>query len=183
MRWIAGLLLVLPLVTGGCGWVSLPTISVGMFSRTPVPSVLEPAPNQKLDRIVAATGVQIYRCDPKKDRPGQFEWTFQSPEATLRDTGGRYIGRHYAGPTWEAEDGSKVVGTVQARHDAGSRTIPWLRLSARSTGPAGIFSGVTTIIRIGTDGGAPPASGCTDAEQGRILRVGYKADYNFYVTR
>jgi hypothetical protein len=76
-----------------------------------------------------------------------------------------------------------VVGTVQARHDAGSKTIPWLRLAARSTGPAGKFSGVTTIIRIGTSGGTPPAAGCNDVEQGRIVRADYTADYNFYVTR
>jgi hypothetical protein len=31
---------------------------------------------------------------------------------------GKRIGGHYAGPTWEANDGSKVVGEVLQRADA-----------------------------------------------------------------
>jgi hypothetical protein len=176
-------LLPLPLLLAGCGMSWVPSLSVGTFSRVPVPADIAPASNQKLEYVLAAKGVQIYRCDAKKDAPGQFEWTFQAPDAILRDPGGRYVGKHYAGPTWEAEDGSKVAGTVQARHDAGPRTIPWLRLGTRSTGGAGIFAGVTTIVRIDTNGGVAPASGCDAAEQGKILRVGYSADYNLYVTR
>jgi len=155
----------------------------GPFTRVPVPGELAPGADRRLEMVVVATGVQIYRCDPRKDQPGRFEWAFQSPEAVLRDTGGKYLGKHYAGPTWEAEDGSKIVGTVEARRDAPTRTaIPWLRLSARSTGTAGLFSNVTTVLRIGTNGGVPPDA-CTDLEQGTILRVPYTADYNFYVTR
>ena len=134
--------------------------------------------------VLVATGAQVYRCDPKKDQPGQFEWAFQSPEAVLRDVSGKYMGRHSAGPTWEADDGSKVVGTVQARVDAphDRKAIPWLRLTARSTGKAGLLSKTTTILRVGTKGGLAPA-GCGEADHGRILRVEYGADYNFYVPR
>jgi hypothetical protein len=153
------------------------------FTRTPVPSELAPGPDRKLEMVVAAKGVQIYRCDPKQDQPGRYEWTFQAPEAVLRDVGGKYLGKHYAGPTWEAEDGSKVVGTVEARRDAPVRNaIPWLRLSARSTGGQGLFAGVTTVLRIGTAGGVP-TNACTELQQGTIVRVPYSADYNFYVTR
>jgi hypothetical protein len=155
----------------------------GAFTRTPVPSELAPGPDRRLSMVVAARGVQIYRCDAKKDEPGRFEWTFQAPDAVLRDVGGKYVGKHYEGPTWEAEDGSKIVGTVDARREAPSRNaIPWLRLSARSTGTAGLFAGVTTVVRLGTSGGVAP-SACTDREHGTILRVPYSADYNFYVTR
>jgi hypothetical protein len=36
----------------------------------------------------------------------------KAPDADLFDEGGRRIGRHFAGPTWEAsDDGSKVIGT------------------------------------------------------------------------
>jgi len=163
------------LIVGACS--ALP----GAFTRTPVPRDLAPAANQKLELVVVGTGVQIYRCDPKSDSAGQFEWAFQAPEATLRDTSGKYLGRHYAGPTWEAMDGSKVVGTVEVRHDAPNRAIPWLRLAARSTGTAGLFSGVTTIVRIATEGGIPPPNSCNEAERGKILRVPYTADYNLYV--
>ena len=184
MRWFAGLIFVLGASLGGCGSFSFGSLSVGTFSRFAVPGELAPPANQKLDRVIAAKGVQIYRCDPKKDQPGKVEWVFQAPEAILRDTAGKYVGKHYAGPTWEAEDGSKVVGTVQASVAApGRSSIPWLRLSTRSTGGAGVFAGVTTIVRVGTSYGLPPAGGCNELEQGRIVRVEYDADYNFYVNK
>jgi len=51
------------------------------------------------------------------------------------------IGKHYAGPTWESNDGSKVVGEVKARDDGPAPTaIPWLLLSAKSTSGNGAFS-------------------------------------------
>jgi hypothetical protein len=171
-------LLALLVAVAGCGSFS------GAFTRVPVPQDIAPAANQKLERVLVADGVQIYRCERKPGQPDAYEWTFQSPEANLRDIAGKYVGKHSAGPTWEAEDGSKVVGTVDARRDANERgAIPWLRLSARSTGTAGMFAGVTTIVRIGTRGGTAPGTGCNELELGRILRVPYKADYNLYVTR
>jgi hypothetical protein len=173
----AGLLSLL-VVAAGCG--TLP----GAFTRVPVPQDIAPAADQKLEMVVVGTGVQIYRCDRRPGQPDGYEWTFQSPEATLRDVAGKYLGKHYAGPTWEAADASKVVGTVEARRDASERgAIAWLRLSTRSTGVGGIFAGVTTIVRIGTSGGAAPATGCNERELGKILRVPYSADYNLYVKR
>ena len=119
MRWIGMLLL---LLIAGCGM--LPVVT---FTRATIPADIAVPPNQKLDLILVAKGVQIYRCDSKKDAPGRFEWSFQAPEALLRDVGGKSVGRHYAGPTWEADDGSKIVGTVQARVDAPDKAaIPWL---------------------------------------------------------
>lgn len=172
-----GLLLSL-VVVAGCGSLS------GAFTRVPVPQDIAPAASQKLERVLVANGVQIYRCERKPGPPVGYEWTFQSPDAILRDVAGKYVGKHYGGPTWEAEDGSKVVGTIEARRDASERgAIPWLRLSARSTGTAGIFAGVTSIVRISTSGGTPPATGCNEPELGKILRVPYTADYNLYVTR
>ena len=171
-------LLSLLVAVAGCGSLS------GAFTRVPVPQDIAPAANQKLESVLLAKGVQVYRCDRKPGQPDGYEWSFQSPDAILRDVAGKYVGKHYAGPTWEAEDGSKVVGTVSARRDASERgAIPWLRLSTRSTGTAGMFAGVTTIVRISTSGGTAPASGCNELELGKILRVPYSADYNLYVTR
>jgi hypothetical protein len=176
MRWISGLLL--PIVTG-CS-----VLAVGPFPRTIIPAEIAAPPNQRLELIVAAVGAQIYRCDAKKDAPGRFEWVFQAPEARLRDVAGKSFGRHYAGPTWEADDGSKIVGTVQTRIDAPAKTaIPWLRLAAKATGGAGLLANVTSIQRVSTVGGEAPAGGCAEPDQGRILRVDYSADYYFYVPR
>lgn len=163
----------------GCGFLATTT-----FPHTSIPSEIAVGSGERLEMIASARGVQIYRCDPKKDAAGQFEWVFQAPEANLVDDRGTKAGRHYAGPTWEALDGSKVVGTVQARKDAPDRrSIPWLRLAARSTGGPGVLSNVRTVLRVSTSGGVPSVSSCRSDEQGRINRVDYRADYYFYVPR
>src|ERR1700683_435375 len=77
-----------------------------------VPEPLRVPPGQILIQQVHATGVQIYECTASKDNPVRFEWTLKAPEAELRDRANRIFGRHYAGPTWEAFDGSRVVGEV-----------------------------------------------------------------------
>src|SRR5690242_9331017 len=137
-----------------------------------VPDSLKPAAGESLAMIVAAKGVQIYEC-----RAG--EWAFVAPEAELFDASGKQIGRHYAGPHWEAADGSKVIGTVKARADApAAGAIPWLLLGAKSVGPEGTFSKVTSVQRVATVGGAAPAGRC--AEAGARVRVAYSADYYFY---
>lgn len=144
-------------------------------STTPtvsVPDSLKPGANESLAMIVAAKGVQIYEC-----RAG--EWAFVAPEAQLFDASGKQIGRHYAGPHWEAADGSKIVGTVKARADAPAPgAIPWLLLNAKSDGPEGTFSRVTSVQRVATAGGVAPAGGC--AEAGARARVPYTADYYLF---
>jgi len=62
--------------------------------------------------IVAARGVQIYECRVRKDAGAGYEWAFVAPEAELFDAKGNAIGRHGAGPTWQATDGSRIVGTL-----------------------------------------------------------------------
>jgi hypothetical protein len=42
-------------------------------------------------------------------RPTRFEWVFKAPEARLIDLTDKNIGKHYTGPTWESNDGSKVI--------------------------------------------------------------------------
>src|SRR5688572_18979811 len=59
-----------------------------------------------------ATGVQVYVCKARPEAPNTFEWTFKAPAAELWNERGEKVGRHYAGPTWEGNDGSKVVGEV-----------------------------------------------------------------------
>src|SRR5260370_13782401 len=58
-------------------------------------------------------GVQIYTCKAITNDPAKFAWTFKAPEAELKNKEGENIGKHYADPTWEASDGSKVVGALQ----------------------------------------------------------------------
>jgi len=149
-----------------------------------VPDKLNPGAAESLTMVVPARGVQIYECRAVKDKAGAYEWAFVAPEAELFDTRGNRIGKHYGGPHWESNDGSKVVGAVKERADApAADAIPWLLLSAKSVGPAGSFSRVTSIQRVNTVGGVAPKGGCSQAEAGKPARVPYTADYYFFAAR
>src|SRR6185295_18178400 len=149
-----------------------------------VPDKLKPGANESLAMIVPARGVQIYECRARTDQAGAYDWAFVAPEADLFDTRGARIGRHYAGPHWEATDGSKILGTVKERADApAANAIPWLLLAAKSVGPDGSFSKVTSIQRVNTVGGAAPATGCSQADAGKPARIDYTADYYFFTSR
>lgn len=146
-----------------------------------IPDGLRPPDGQVLALAARATGVQIYECKAVKDNPAQFSWTLKAPEADLKDLSGKAVGKHYAGPTWEASDGSKVMGEVVAKHDAPDVTsIPWLLLRAKSTSGSGIFSAIASVQRLKTSGGSAPASGCDSSQSGKESRVPYSAEYRFY---
>jgi len=163
---------------GACASPQPPT------STVKVPDKLKPGANESVAMIVPARGVQIYECRAKKDQVGGYEWAFVAPEADLFDARGNRIGRHYAGPHWESNDGSKILGTLKERADAPvADAIPWLLLAAKSVGPDGSFSKVTSIQRVNTVGGVAPTGGCSQATAGTPARINYTADYYFFTTR
>jgi uncharacterized protein DUF3455 len=168
----------LVLLVGACASPRQPTSTLN------VPDKLKPAVTESLSMIARAKGVQIYECRAKKDQPGGYEWAFVAPEADLFDARGKKIGRHYAGPHWESTDGSKILGAVKERAEAPtSDAIPWLLLTAKSVGPDGSFSKVTSIQRVNTAGGVAPAAGCSQAAAGTPARINYTADYYFFTAR
>jgi len=146
-----------------------------------IPANLVVPGGQPLLLETVAQGVQIYLCQPTADNPSVYAWTLRAPEADLLNRRGERIGRHFAGPTWEGNDGSQVVGEV--RENANSpdpQAIPWLLLQARSNQGTGIFSTVTYVQRLDTAGGRAPAAGCDQARAGQEQRVDYTATYAFY---
>ena len=89
---------------------------------------------------------------------------------------------HYKGPTWEATDGSKVLGTVVAQDAAPDpQAIAWLLLRATSNSGTGMFANVTSIQRIHTKGGKPPTQACGAAQLNQQIGTAYTAEYVFYV--
>jgi hypothetical protein len=131
-----------------------------------------------------AVGVQIYRCDVTAVGSA---WTFVAPRAVLYKDNGKLLTTHYAGPTWEATDGSKVVGRRVDGVSVDADAIPWLLLAAASTsaGPDGDRLARTTYIqRIATTGGvAPPAAQCHATTAGVVREVPYTAEYVFWKAR
>jgi hypothetical protein len=124
-----------------------------------------------------AIGVQIYACSAVT---AGYAWVFKAPEATLYNNGGHVAGKHYVGPTWEANDGSTVVGAKIAAATPDPTAIPWLLLGAVSHAGDGRMTDVTYIQRLETTGGIAPASGCDATTVGASARVPYTATYYFY---
>jgi hypothetical protein len=149
-----------------------------------VPAAVTVSDTQVLTRMLHGSGVQIYQCLADPQNPKRFAWAFQSPAADLSDRSGKDVGRHYAGPTFEGNDGSKVVAEMVAK-DPGptAGAIPWLLLKAKSNSGKGIFAKTQTIQRLHTIGGQPPDTGCDAKSAGQRTRVAYSADYYFYNAR
>lgn len=146
-----------------------------------VPDNLQTPPTLKLAVEANAVGVQIYACTAVKADGGKTSWVFKAPEATLYDGAGTKLARHYAGPTWEATDGSKVVGKVKASATPTDNAVAWLLLDVKSTQGPGTFSKVKAVQRLATEAGKAPADGCDKAAIGHEVRVPYKAVYRFFI--
>lgn len=133
------------------------------------------APGETRIVTIHAEGAQVYEC--KADAAGQLAWQFREPIATLL-VDGKTIGRHFAGPSWELDDGSAVAGKVVGRAVGASKAdIPLLKLAASPQRDRGMLAGATTIQRLNTKGGT--AEGPCESV-GSLLSVPYAADYAFY---
>ena len=148
-------------------------------ARPEVPQKLAVAATEVVVLQAHASGVQIYACQAGADQ--KLSWTLRAPEAELFDSNGKSIGHHFAGPAWKHNDGSEVTGKAVAREDAPEPgAIPWLLVTVTGHSGTGVLSRVTTIQRIHTKGGQPPAAGCDDAHRGAESKSPYSADYYFY---
>jgi len=145
-----------------------------------VPPPIQPSAKEQL-LLVHAKGYQIYSC---KGDGAQFTWTLKAPDAQLFDTKGKPFGKHFAGPTWEANDGSRVAGKPTANTPSPhTNSIPWLLVNIVSHDGSGVLSGATTILRLNTKGGKAPASGCDALHAGHEVRRPYSADYLFFASK
>jgi hypothetical protein len=138
-----------------------------------VPDNLKPPPDEKPIRQAQAAGDQIYVCDGST-------WAFSKPDAKLFDESGKQIGSHFAGPTWEFSDGSRVTGKAVANATPDPDSIPWLLLKAADRQGEGVAKQVTSIQRLSTKGGKAPATGCDTQHKGQEARSHYTAVYLFY---
>jgi len=147
-------------------------------SAQQVPKELQPPANEQLLLQVHAKGDQIYTC---KADGAQFAWTLKAPDAQLFDKSGKAFGKHFAGPSWEATDGSRVAGKAVANAPSPDpESIPWLLVSVVSHNGEGVLARVTSIQRINTKGGKAAASGCDAAHVNQESRIPYSADYVFF---
>jgi hypothetical protein len=146
-----------------------------------VPMEIAVEAGNKVFLVGHAVGVQIYRCNAVGDG---FVWRLLAPRADLYDDHGKLIITHFGGPSWQAADGSTVVGKREAGVSVDATAIDWLRLSAAPSTDGedgGRLSGTTFIQRIATTGGLiPPVEECNAGTVGVVDEVPYTADYYFW---
>jgi hypothetical protein len=144
-----------------------------------VPDAIQAPSGEEVVLYTHATGSQIYICQAAPD--GKFSWTLKAPDAELHDRKDKVIGQHSAGPSWKLKDGSEVTGKAAAKVDAlDPGSVPWLLVKVVSHSGNGLLSNVTTIQRVHTHGGQPPADGCDAAHRDGETKSSYTADYYFY---
>jgi hypothetical protein len=144
-----------------------------------IPKKLQVPTDRQLVFKSAARGSQIYICQQMSADRSQFEWKLKAPAAQLFDDAGKVVGKHYAGPTWEANDGSKIAAVVTAKEQAPNASIPWLLLQVKSAEGNGKFTNIKWVQRLNTTGGNSPKD-CNRSRQNTEIAVPYTADYYFY---
>ena len=148
------------------------------ISPPTVPGAIQARPGEEVVLLVHASGSQVYTCLPGTAKDA---WTLVAPDAELKDQQDNVIGSHFGGPTWKLKDGSAVKGKVSAHIDSEDpNSIPWLRVDVESHSGVGLLTKVTTIQRVHTHGGKPPAQGCDASHHDTEIKIPYTADYYFY---
>lgn len=142
-------------------------------------TVTAPAGN-KLVMIAVGAGDLTYECRVKAGTTDAYDWAFAGPNAVLSDKNGTAVGKYYAGPTWESNDGSKVTGKQVAVAPGTAGAIPLQLVKANPSTGNGAMTDITYIQRLNTVGGVAPADSCAAANVGAKKLVKYQADYLFY---
>jgi uncharacterized protein DUF3455 len=160
--------------------VAVPLAQAQKISPPKVPDAIQAHPGEVVVLVAHASGSQIYACRPDADN--KFSWTLKAPDAQLKDDDSKVIGSHFAGPTWKLNDGSQVTGKASAHVDSPDdpNSIAWLRVDVVTHFGQGLLTHVTTIQRIHTHGGKPPAQGCDKSTADAESKSSYTADYYFY---
>ena len=156
--------------------IALSFLNAHRQAQPAVPDNLKPPDDQQWRAHAHASGRQIYICDGSK-------WTLIGPDAKLSDDAGQELGTHFAGPTWQWLDGSRVTAKPIATATPDAESIPWLLLTATGHTGHGMMTNVSSIQRLQTKGGKAPAGGCEAANKGAKAAISYTATYYFYAPR
>jgi hypothetical protein len=173
MTFAAGVLALVSLPLPAAGVLALASLPLADASADGRDAVA--VPGESLVATVHAQGAQVYEC--KADPTGKLAWQFREPIATLL-LDGKTVGRHFAGPSWQLDDGSTVGGMVVSRAPGATpNDIPLLKLVVTPQHEGGLLARATIIRRLNTRGGVAEGA-CETA--GAMLSVPYSADYAFY---
>jgi len=120
-----------------------------------------------------AQGDQVYEC---KAGSAGLTWTYREPIAALFEDG-KTVGRHFAGPRWELDDGSLIKAKVaQSLPAPNPADIAWLKVDVVQNSGAGRLAQVITAYRLNTHAGMLTG---VCATPGELRLAPYSADYVF----
>ena len=159
---------------------SMSPMTMNKVDNAALPEAVRVPAGQTMRMVATGVGEITYECREKAAAAGQYEWAFVAPMATLYSGDKRSVGKYYAGPTWEAADGSKVTGKQVAVSPAAPGNIPMQLVKTDPAMGSGAMTGVTYIQRLNTKGGVAPSMACDAASKGKRQQVAYEADYVFY---
>ena len=173
--------LVVLLAIAGLSLASVPAARVTANDQSPdLPSPLcdslQVQPGNRVNSHAYAVGIQEYRWNGTT-------WVFVEPVATLFADAEYHdkVAIHYLGPTWESNNGGKVVATKLTACTPDPTAIPWLLLQTVTNDGPNPLGSVSYIQRVNTKGGlAPTAPG---SSIGAVAEVPYTAEYYFYRAR
>ena len=163
--------------------VALPAAAHAGPGAPSVPDKIAVGDGHKVFLIGHAVGVQIHECIAASTG---YRWRFAGPRADLYGDNGSLLATHFAGPRWQARDGSTILATLDGDGTVtvDPTAIPWLRLrvtSASSGADGDRLAAATYIQRISTTGGLAPAPDtCNAASVGQVAEIPYTADYAFW---
>ena len=143
-------------------------------NRAPdVPQQISVGETNKVHFHGFGVGLQVYTWNGTS-------WGTAVPDATLFDEDGNVVALHFAGPSWQSNSGSLVVGALPPSGAIimDPTAIPWLRLVAKTTEGPGVFANTTFIQRVNTSDNKAPSQNSTFI--GQVTRIPYTADYFFY---
>ena len=164
---------------------ALSLAQAGQAGPTPpgVPGAIAVEAGHKPFLALDAAGVQIYGCNAVG---ASYRWSLVAPRADLYDRNGNLVLTHFAGPSWQAKDGSLVRAALEQRVNVDPTAIDWFLLRVTYAGPGddgGRLGGTKFIQRIQTTGGLAPApETCNAGTVGAVSEVPYAAVYVFWKT-
>src|SRR5215467_7737805 len=126
----------------------------GTDNRAPeVPAALSVGTTNKVHFHGFGVGFQVYTWNGTS-------WGSAVPDAVLFNGESAVVATHFAGPSWESNSGSLVVGALPPDGIIimDTNSIPWLRLKALTAEGPGIFANTTYIQRVNTTGGKAPST-------------------------
>jgi hypothetical protein len=151
-----------------------------LVDPVPVPSSLQAFADEEPVLGLSVAGMQRYECRALANSPNRFLWAWLGPDAALFDGQQRQVARFAAGPRWQGLDGGQMLGRVRASTASPTPgNVPW-EIFVADSATTGLFTGVTAVQQVNTEGGLPPDTPCAERNLGQQAESPFRAEQILY---